>query len=337
MSKREILVGYWSGLEFWRKARVASGDLASLDLPGPIIGAREERLLVRVRRALGMCGLDGRLHVARRADEPRFNSPGLVSHCWRGPLSTEHVLKLGDGLSVCRVPVIFVQLAQELDVIDLALLAYELTGRYGLTPWASDSFDSELDPLADVDELRAYAAAARAMRVRGGARALEALRYVVPNAKSPREASVALFLSLPRVQGGCGFAGFELNRGTGLPARLWDALGQKRVIPDFSWKDTFVEYDSDGFHRTIEQRARDDRKRLAYESCGMKLLTLTNGILQSNALVEEFVDDLARALGVRRRPPTVEMEAKRRALRERLFGLESADAAIREAHRTEGV
>lgn len=120
-----------------------------------------------------------------------------------------------------------------------------------------------------------------------------------------------------------------MNRRIKLPPGLAKRLNKETVIPDFTWDNgTVVEYDSTQEHLSPEARARDEAKRRAYKAEGLDCLTLTNGILRSNALLNLFVEDLEESLGIERRPMSDRMEERRAQLRERLFGSETKEAAL---------
>lgn len=253
---------------------------------------------------------------------------------WRGPLTREHLVDLGQGVSVCVMPAVFSQLAYSFDEISLAEIAYEMTGTYGIAPWEDDGAHARLEPLVDVAGLCGYATSARLLGVRGARRACAALDIVVPGSNSPRETDTAIFLSLGRGGGGLGAAGFKMNAPVALPDRLASMVGQKTIVPDFSWPNgTVMEYDSDQEHQSPATRARDERKRRAYRAEGMDCLTLTNGILRSNHELNLFCEELEKSLGLRRTPASERMLVRRRELRQRLFGLETESAALLELSR----
>lgn len=125
-----------------------------------------------------------------------------------------------------------------------------------------------------------------------------------------------------------------MNAPVALPDRLASMVGQKTIVPDFSWPNgTVMEYDSDQEHQSPATRARDERKRRAYRAEGMDCLTLTNGILRSNHELNLFCEELEKSLGLRRTPASERMLVRRRELRQRLFGLETESAALLELSR----
>ena len=325
----EMVLGYQTALDYWRAVRAAAGAQDLLESEGKIYGGRELTLSERVSMALSLCSTEPPLHVVVRDARRRHAHEGIVDHVWAGPLTSDHRVELGRGISVCRMPAAFSQLGQGLDEIELMRIALEMTGTYGIAPWTEKGTVQDLRPLVDPAELRSFAASARALKVRGAARACDSLASIVPGSNSPRETDVAIAFLLPRTRGGLLLPGFRMNEEIKLPKALADKLGQSVVKPDFSWPNgTVVEYDSEQEHLAPEARAKDERKRRAYRSVGRGCLTLTNGILGSNALYEEFAADLEASLGLRRRALSEKGIQRRRDLRERLFGPEREAAAL---------
>lgn len=325
---KELRIGFESALAFWRAARRAGAEPEAMDQGERVFGARDRGIAERVGSARALCGVEGSLDVAVPSASDRINSEHVRNRVWRGPVSERTLVRLGNGVEVFRPAAMLVQLGTVLDEIDLAEVAYELAGTYVVNPDADHGF-GEAPALVTVSELRAYASAAKALGTRGAARAASALELVADGSNSPRETDVAILLSLGRARGGAGAPGFRMNVNVHLPEGLVSVIGQRIVRPDFSWPNgTVGEYDSDDFHRTPQARARDERKRRAYQSVGMDCITMTAATFQSNAELDLLISDLEGSLGLRRNPPNARMLAARRQLRERLFGPESMDAAL---------
>lgn len=328
MGESKLVVGYESALEFWRAVRVSSEGPGTHDPEGK---ADEGRSLVRseqVVRALVHCGTDSPIKAVVTEKDQRHGSARVEDHVWRGPLADQHLLALDDDIFVCRMPVVFAQLAATWDVIDLAELACEMAGTYGLTPWLAVGCVGSLPPLVDLADLMGYAVSARAAGARGAARAMSALALASAGSRSPRETDVSIFFREGRPRGGAGVGGFSMNQHVELPPELARRLGRRTVVPGFSWDNgTIVEYGSDQAHQTPDGRARDESKRLAYQAAGLDCLTLTNGILGSDARLNLFVEDLERSLHLSRRPMSERMRGARSDLRLRLFGPESPEEA----------
>lgn len=320
---RRLIVGYQSAVDYWRATRVASLDKDEPEFDGKIIGAQPLASSEQVLRAISLCCTQEPLDVVCQVRSDRRNSRLVVNRVWKGPLASGRTLALGNGIEVCKMPVVFSQMGTVLDEISLAQLANEMMGSYVIDLNKEEGVVDELMPLVDISELRGYAKSARALKIRGAARACRALELEAPNANSPREGDVAIFMMQSRALGGIGLRGFKMNVSVKLPAPLASKLEQKTIIPDFSWPNgTVVEYDSKQEHLSPEARAHDELKRRAYQAVGMDCLTLTNGILRNNDEVELFFSELERSLRLRRRPPNEQMLESRKILRERLFGAE---------------
>ena len=327
---RELRVGFESALDFWRAARLAS-PTREVDPAGKVYGAREMSVSEQARLACNLCHTSAPLDVVVAGSDVRLNSECVVNHVWSGPLSEKHLVSLGDDIRVFRPEAVFVQLAMGMDEIDLARVGYELCGTYALDADSGRGFVDGVSPLVEVADLLGYAKAAKVLGVRGASRAVRVLGIVAGGSNSPRETDAAIFLASSRAHGGAGAAGFSMNVSVRLPDALAEILGQKTTKPDFSWPNgTVGEYDSEEYHRSPEARARDERKRRAYQSVGLDCVTMTRGTFRSNAEVNLFVADLEKSLGLHRNPPNERMLSARRSLRERLFGPEDEAAAILE-------
>lgn len=330
MDSGKLTVGYESALEFWRATRIASPAQGELDPEGRVYGAVRLSVQAQASLALELCAASAPLHAVVKSKNVHHRCRDVVDHVWSGPLTSEHLVPLERGIEICKMPVVFVQLATMLNEVELAEIAYEMTGTYGLSPDDEPGFCSGLAPLLDVSDLKSYAKSAKLLRIRGAARACAALELVTEGSNSPRESDIAIFFRQTRAKGGIGLSGFSLNEAIHLPKKLAAEMGQKVTIPDFSWPNgTLVEYDSDEYHNTPAGRARDEKKRRAYQAVGLDCLTLTNDILKSNEKLNHFVEDLERSLGIRRRPPSEAMLQKRSDFRERVFGPESVEASMK--------
>ena len=318
---KTLVVGYGSALGYWRAARVAGSGLDE-GCPGKVFGARKLSLSEQTQRALSLCKSDRPLDAVIGDRAGHHNCQMIADHIWRGPLQAAHLLNVGSGIMICRPQVVFAQLAASLDEVDLALIACELAGTYGLVPWADEPLATRVSPLLDVAGFRGYASSAKALGVRGSSRALNALELAVDGSNSPRETAVAVILLLTRPYGGYDLPGFVMNQPIELPQELAEFVGAGALRPDFYWPTArlIVEYDSDAYHLNSRQKARDEARRLAFQAAGYELLTLNNEMLTDSDKLDTFMAEVARRLGVRRRMPSAHMLAVRRETCERLFG-----------------
>ena len=305
MTDRTIVVGYASALDFWRSARIAGAGPAG-EPEGIVYGAcRDESLLARAKRAADLCGSGLPLDTVVRARGERRNCDALNDRVWSGPLSGQ-LTWLDNEAWVCSFPATFVQLASLLDEAELAALAYEACGTYGLPSTALYEGAQDLAPLTTVAELGSYASAARALGVRGAKRARSALELVADGSNSPRETDVAVLLSLSRRKGGYDLRGFEMNATIKVPKSQRAALGQATISPDFLWLDKKVslEYDSNAHHLSPREKEHDEARRRVLENLGFRVFVMTNEVIRSDVKLSAFMQDLQEALGVRRAAPS---------------------------------
>lgn len=262
--------------------------------------------------------------VGSVADRRRCQA--IRDRVFAGPLTQSHLHVVDQYVSVCQPGPMLVQLAMDMDEVDLAQIACELCGTYGLTPWAEDSFQSDLTALTSRAELVGYAKSARAVGVRGAGKAVRALDLATDGSASPRETDLAVFFLLSRRLGGAGLGGFAVNASLEVPQRHREALdGQSEVKPDFLWTDAklVVEYDSDAYHLTPKKKESDEARRRVLEAMGYTVMVVTNELVKDGAKLDAFVDDLTCRLGLRRRPLTKWQQDSRDKLRERLFGAQN--------------
>ena len=327
MASPDLIVGYESALDYWRAARVA-GTGPGLEPEGRVFGARTLTLSEQARRAADTCCTEVPLDVVVHDRNERHGCRLVHDHVFKGPIGKRGVTSLESGARVCAVPVVFTQLAASWDQIDLALLACEVCGEFGITPSSRDSFEGGLKPLATIAELKAYAGNAQSLGVRGGAAAQQALELAAQGCASPREAEVAVFLSSSRRKGGADLGNFKVNEPIAIPARLRRILNSAKLKPDFLWEEPrlILEYDSNEFHLTAMQKERDEARRRVFEELGYSVKTLTNDILLDNVKLNAFIEELEGILSPRRREAGQAMLLKREELRERLFGRESMRA-----------
>lgn len=327
MASPDLIVGYESALDYWRAARVAGAE-PELEPEGKAFGARALTVSERARRAIDSCCTEAPLDVVGACKSEHHNSATVKDHSFSGPLTPAKLRGLGDRIFVCAPDVVFTQLAHSRSTLDLALIACEACGTYGLTPRGRDSFQGDLAPLASIAELKAYASSAKSLGFRGAARALEALDLAADGSGSPRESGIAVFLSLGRRRGGAGLKGFAMNRSLAVPSQLRAIVGSSKLKPDFLWEEQrlILEYDSNEFHLTAAQKERDEARRRVFERMGYQVKSLTSDVLQDNAKLDMFVEELEHVVSPRRRRPSPAILEARRATREILFGRESMSA-----------
>ena len=330
MSGDTLLVGFGSALNFWRRARVAG--LAAGDAGGRVLGGWRFETGDLAAAGLLACGCDPPLDVVVPSASMRHNCDLIRDHVWRGSVPPGGTYAVGDGIEVCSIPLALVQLAAETqDVVGVMMLAYEMTGTYGLTPWRDSGFEERIAPLTSAAALMDYARSAMALGIRGAKRAHEAFSYVTDGSASPRETDLAILMALPRRKGGFGLDGFLLNDRVGLSGMARELLGRPAIKTDFRWKrekragDVMLEYESDERHLAPQDLARDTRRREALMKAGHHVHCITNEQLKDYDHLCKLMDSIALDLRIRRGKPSPAMEVQRRELFERVVYSIGAD------------
>lgn len=324
MPIENLVIGYESALDYWRSVRAACRQPDLEPTSGKVIGAMPLTLSQKARRAAAMCCTKTPLQIVVPDKQHRHNSPALTNRVFHGPLGKRQLISIDECIAVCGAEAIFTQLGADLSLPQLALIASEFCGSYGITPMDDDTVSYNLQPLSTINDLMAYAEGAKALGIRGASRAVNALLVTSEFAASPREAQIAVFLSLSRRRGGADLPGFELNKTIKVPAYMVVIVGSKILKPDFLWEHEklILEYDSNEFHLSAAQKRRDEARRRVYERLGYKVKCLTSDILVDNDKLNVFVDELEMIVSPRRRKANQQMLAARRELRADLFGPE---------------
>ena len=310
MRNAEMLVGFESALAFWRAVRAGDLDLSETHIYGRAAWGSHEIL----DRTLRACHIDAPLDVVSSAAGERHRRKLLRDHVWRGPGAPAAQIDRVNGVEICSMAPTFVQLAStSIDDLDLIAVAYEITGSYCLAPWSERSCVYGIEPLTTVEELAGYAMAARAVESRGAARALRLLPFVREGSASPRETDLAIMFALPRVRGGLGLDGFQLNKEVELAGRAAELLGHPSIRADFLWKgrggrrDVMVEYESNEWHLTSKAIDRDARRREAVVSSGYAVHRITNEQLLDAGHLLTLAEEVACELGRNRHRPSKRM------------------------------
>ena len=310
MRNAEMLVGFESALAFWRAVRAGDLDLSETHIYGRAAWGSHEIL----DRTLRACHIDAPLDVVSSAAGERHRRKLLRDHVWRGPGAPAAQIDRVNGVEVCSMAPTFVQLAStSVDDLDLIAVAYEITGSYCLAPWSERSCVYGIEPLTTVEELVGYAMAARAVESRGAARALRLLPFVREGSASPRETDLAIMFALPRVRGGLGLDGFQLNKEVELAGRAAELLGHPSIRADFLWKgrggrrDVMAEYESNEWHLTSKAIDRDARRREAVVSSGYAVHRITNEQLLDAGHLLTLAEEIACELGRNRHRPSKRM------------------------------
>ena len=261
-----------------------------------------------------LCEGQGAAHLIVSQGSPHGHSAITETHAWGSTGEVWPVVCLAEDLYLVAPEWLFLQMANVLGRVELALLGCELCGGYGFA----------LGRLVDRPRLTSVASIGAFLDAhpgsRGCAKAREALAWVFDGARSPMEASLALRLAIPRRSGGFGIPAPELNHELALGPRAARVLGHTTITPDLLWEDVrlAVEYDSDAEHVGADRIARDSRRRLALETEGYRVITVTNEQFSDPIAFEGVADAIALACGKRLVAVSEETRRRSRALAWRL-------------------
>ncbi|MEC4294715.1 hypothetical protein [Adlercreutzia shanghongiae] len=209
---------------------------------------------------------------------------------------------------------LFLRAAKTLPPVHLIAFGYALCGTYYL------SGPDQRTSLSSTSKLARYLNRCEGMH--GIKRARLALRHVLDDAASAREAATAMKLTLPCRMGGYGLPHPTLNKRIDLPTQARTALGKSHVRIDLGWTaiKTGIEYDSDQWHTGSARIARDSRRRNELASLNFDIITITNDEMKSVVDMDRIAKTLAKKLHVRTRPAVKDYERLKADLRDILEG-----------------
>lgn len=253
----QLALNSLSALRAWRAIRSGSTNFGSFprtDLlpPSPAPAQRWTSRAIHLEE-LGFAEAPSEkrpLYVAVPNAATRIRTRGIVSTTYT-QLPQGAFVTLGDGVQIACPELVFAEAAAHMDPSVVALLGMELCGCYSRDPLAprDGHVTFGLDPLTTPERLAAFLRQTR--YVRGAGKASKMLPYVLGNAWSPMEASLALMLSLGADRYGYGLGPIKLN------ARV-DA-GKGTRVPDILFLGTHVGLNYDGGDHFDEEGA--SRKR----------------------------------------------------------------------------
>lgn len=196
-------------------------------------------------------------------------------------------------------------------LVEVAAVAAALCSAYALGP----ADDLQKRALITSPE-RIALACRRHPDVFGCGTVCKAQKWIMPNAASPREAALALVLSLPCRLGGCGLPKPMLNAPLCLHERVRGAAASSYYVADLCWPDArlVIEYDSDAFHLTSDQQYRDAVKRMVLGEMGYRVLTVTRQQLNDPWEMDKVARIIAPILGRQFRIRCKDFRAKQLAL-----------------------
>ena len=189
---------------------------------------------------------------------------------------------------VCTLPLVFLQMARSYDIHQMIYLAIQMT-----------SYQKYGPPLVTLQELKSCAE--ELVGHHGRRKALRALKYAEEGCRSPMEALLYMFLSLPNCLGGCAFRGMKFNE------RIYCSKAKRTYYADLCIrsKKLIVEYDSYQHHNNARSFSEDKIRASNLEAEGYRVVSvsinhLTN-IENFETLAQNISDILLKRIRIRAR------------------------------------
>lgn len=243
-------------------------------------------------------GCEAPLHILVSDAGARVRSRHLRSHTWSVRLLDSSFVDLGDGYMMSSPEFSFLQMADDLSLVELIRYGYELCGTYAISE-EDGHLIKRKKPLTTVAKLAAFVE--RSASVRGRKRAERALKYVIPDAASPMETAVSMLLTLPYSLGGYKLDMPLLNQRIDIAHRKGTSFRKHYYVCDLYWSDVqiAVEYDSDLYHTGSERISSDSSRRNELLANGVAVVTMTRKQLRDNREFRNIALQLAQELGKR--------------------------------------
>ena len=297
-----IIITHKSALEYWRlhsSARIVNA--ARLDLKDPpasipSIASICDKMPPELSYPISL--LAGSQNTKRKSSivKLRIHTGKLPGRCF---------VSIGDGLAVSAPHFCFFQMADELTLIELIGLGFELCGFYSLsvkqdfvpgTGYADNNAYSH-PQLTNVRALKRLMA--RMEGASGYKKASRALRYIADGSASPMETILCILLTLPYHLGGYGLPTPELNRRINLGKADRERRDKSYYVCDLFWPvaNLAIEYDSNRYHTGADRIADDSEKRLDLGVNDITVETVTNRQIRNPAEVESLAKYIAKKLG----------------------------------------
>ena len=243
--------------------------------------------------------------VVGKASLRGWATPSLSYHAVPEACKEDSFVTLGE-YGLASPELCFLQMASQLDLIDLVLLGFRLCGDYRPSELRFRTGDL---PLTSPKALSKYVEDHPGCK--GVKRARQALRYVLAGSNSTMESRLTIALIFPPRWGGYGFSFPELNA----------AIAGTERKGDLCWLDKrlVVEYDSRLHHETSFAQERDSVRRAELGFCGFGVITVTRAQVEDPLLFDTVASCIARALGERTRSKSHSCLPCRKQLKYRLF------------------
>ena len=332
---RAVLDGF-SAYEFWMSSLSGSGHY--LDLPNPRLTEFDGSsscgdLSHLIQR---QDGKDGFLHLLVHNKAERRKADNIICHCWGSkPLPPRAICEIGDGLYAVSPELCLLRIAPFVTRLELLRATSNLMGDFCFSFLDRISL-IQREPLITKEDMRSFLQHCKGL---SGARlTAQAVEWAIERAASPREVSVGLAMNLPSRAGGQNLGPIEANVPVPLNDNSRPLTTKRYLVADVGWeqdKNLFVEYNSDKFHDTEEQKQYDFEKITALQRMGKVVVPISTRQFNDYEAFASISSGLRSRLGKRDRSAN-KYESVRRKTHEELLAVERRqrqDANLRETSR----
>lgn len=214
-------------------------------------------------------------HLLVAHPDLRRNSKLKTCHVWQDTIVRGAFVQAGHNVYVSSPAFCFVQLAQQLSLVELIQLGCELTGAYTPSSFASSGIQ-RCRPLTTNRDLASFVG--RLNRWPGIKVARRAARYVLGRSASPRETLVALRLSLPGSLGCHHLPPPMLKQHISMDKAVQSWQDGNYCLGDLTWPEhnLVLEYDSTAFHADKNRLEHDAARRNRLGSTSINVVTATS-------------------------------------------------------------
>ena len=313
----KLFICYQSALEYWRKRRKLPASSAHRRCTVELPDAPAE-----VEHSV-FSGLRLPVHIMLGSQDNRRRSVIVKEHVFTNQTPIGSFMSIGNDLMMSSPEFCFLQMANQLTLIELIELGYEFCGGYSL-PLPDDEKVPERGfynrkELTSTKKLAAFLDDMSG--VKGSLKAVRALHYLQDGSASPMETKLAMLLTLPFKLGGYGFLAPELNHRINLSKTARRHFRKQYYVCDLFWpgKELAVEYDSDQNHTGSERIANDSNKRNALASAGINVVSVTKRQLYNSPEFESSARTIAHHMGRRLFSKKSNFAAAHRELRRQLL------------------
>ena len=245
--------------------------------------------------------------------QQKRNLKDVRCHVAEASIQQDRYFRIAQGLFAPSPEVAFLQSNWSHDLAEVIFKGSTLCGAYGLTP----PFDTVFNRPVLTSSERIQEALLAHRDIRGCAMTRRAAPWILDNAASPREAALALLMTLPNHLGGYHFARPRLNHSIELTGAARPLSRKEYYVADVCWpaQRLILEYDSDERHLTSEQLQEDAVKRMTLQAMNYRIITVGRLQLNSTSETRKIALSVARALGKPIRFRIGDFDAKHKHLR----------------------